>query len=235
MVKNKIISPECKLEKFTCPHCGAITGQLWGNLTAGGGVKKKIAVPSQYIPALRGYQYWNNVFCAGGDEWVVSLCENCKKICIWRNEIMIFPDIVTAEDPNEDLPEDIKNDYFEAASILNKSPRGSAALLRLCVQKLCMHLGKSGKNLNDDIGELVKEGLPEKVAKAMDSLRVIGNNAVHPGELDMADNIEIATKLFELVNFIAEKMITEPKEIDSFYNKTVPESAKKAINARDKK
>ena len=148
---------------------------------------------------------------------------------------MVYPNIIVVDEPNEDLPEDIKSDYLEAASILCESPRGAAALLRLCIQKLCKHLGKKGKNLNDDIGELVKDGLSEKVQKAMDLLRVTGDNSVHPGELDMTDNTEIATSLFGLVNFIAEKMITEPKEVDLFYEKVMPQSAKDAVEKRNKR
>lgn len=231
-MKNKTIPPEAKSEKFTCPHCGAITGQVWGRLTAENGVQKKTAAVTSYIPTLRGYHDWDEVFQFSYDEWVVSLCENCKKICIWQNEKMVYPDICIVDEPNEDLPEDIKKDYLEAALILNKSPRGAAALLRLCVQKLCKHLGKKGKTLNDNIGELANDGLSPTIIQAMDTLRVTGDKAVHPGKLDINDNSQIAAKLFGLVNFIANEMITKPKEISSFYNEVVPESAKKAIEKR---
>jgi len=42
------------------------------------------------------------------------------------------------EAPNSDLSEDIKKDYLKAANIFTDSPRASAALLRLALQKLCI-------------------------------------------------------------------------------------------------
>jgi hypothetical protein len=94
------------------------------------------------------------------------------------------------------------------------------------------HLGEKGKNLNDDIGGLVKRGLPQKIQKALDSVRVIGNNAVHPGQIDIKDDIQTAAALFELVNLIVDVMITQEKKVDEIYNK-IPESIKEQIKERD--
>ena len=63
------------------------------------------------------------------------------------------------------MPDDVRADYDEANSIANASPRGAAALLRLAIQKLCKHLGKPGKIINDDIAALVTDGLPPKVSR----------------------------------------------------------------------
>lgn len=147
---------------------------------------------------------------------------------------MIYPDYAGIESPNVDLNEDIVDDYKEAASILQKSPRGAAALLRLAVQKLCKQLGQPGKDINTDIGELVKEGLSPTIQQALDALRVIGNESVHPGQIDLRDDPATAHALFRLLNKIAETMITEPKQIQEIYDK-IPESKKKAIENRDKK
>jgi hypothetical protein len=121
------------------------------------------------------------------------------------------------------LSADIRTDYEEARSILARSPRGAAALLRLAIQKLCKELGKSGKDLNQDIAALVRVGLPVEVQRALDAVRVIGNEAVHPGQMDVSDNPKIAAALFGLVNFIVEKMISEPKAIDQIYELLPPD------------
>ena len=151
---------------------------------------------------------------------------------VWEN--IVYPKRIQVEQPNVDLSEDIKKDYLEAANVLTDSPRSAAAILRLALQKLCKHLGQKGGNINDDIGELVKKGLNPAIQKALDVLRITGNNAVHPGEIDLSEDTERVIKLFGLLNFIAEKMITELKEIDSFYD-GLPEGAKQAVEKRDGK
>ena len=128
---------------------------------------------------------------------------------------MIYPSTGTAPPPNPDLPKDIKADYEEARSISSTSPRGAAALLRLVIQRLCIELGEEGKDLNTDIANLVKKGLNEKVQKVLNSVRVIGNEAVNPGQMDLRDDAETARKLFDLVNLIVEMMITQPKRVDA--------------------
>jgi hypothetical protein len=96
-----------------------------------------------------------------------------------------------------------------------------------------MHLGEKGKNLDDDIASLVSKGLDPRVQKALDVVRVIGNNSVHPGQIDLRDDRATAEKLFGLVNLIADIMITQPKHIDEMFQ-GLPEGARKAIEKRDK-
>lgn len=145
---------------------------------------------------------------------------------------MVYPSHGNAPIPNPDMPEDVKEDYEEAATICTQSPRGAAALLRLAIQKLCVDLGGKGKNINEDIKEFVKKGLPEKVQKSLDIVRVVGNNAVHPGQIEI-DKPEVAGKLFELVNLITDYMISMPKKVDATYSE-LPDAAKNAIDQRDK-
>jgi hypothetical protein len=146
---------------------------------------------------------------------------------------MVFPLASDAPPPATDLPTNIAADYNEARDILPLSSRGSAALLRLCIQKLCGELGEDGKNINADIKSLVAKGLPLQIQQSLDIVRVVGNNAVHPGQMDLRDNVETARKLFGLVNLIVEVMITQPKHVQQMYNSMVPQSQRDAIANRD--
>ena len=130
------------------------------------------------------------------------------------------------------MPEEVRKDYEEARTIVMQSPRGACALLRLAVQKLCKELGEPGKNINDDIASLVRKGLSIEVQQALDTLRVIGNNAVHPGEMDLTDDTETATALFELLDFIVDDRISQPKKRAEIFSK-LPTKAVAAIKKRD--
>jgi len=146
---------------------------------------------------------------------------------------MIEPVIQAAPQPHSDMPADVASDYREAMAVVSESPRAAAALLRLAIQKLCKDLGETGKNINDDIGSLVKKGLPLEVQQALDIVRVIGNNAVHPGALSSADVESVSASLFELVNYIVEDRISRPKKLAVMFS-ILPEAAKAGIASRDK-
>jgi len=210
--------PKFREGAFNCPHCNAYADQTWKNIWA-----------QARDSDMARFHRMNEI----GDDLQVAFCTHCGNYTLWHFQKMIYPEDTGARPPNLDLREDIKEDYLEAKSITNKSPRGAAAILRLCIQKLCEQLGEKGKNLNDDIASLVRKGLPVKIQEALDVVRVIGNNAVHPGQIDIKDDRDTAMKLFELVNLIAYDRITHPKEVDKLYE-SLPESQLEAIQKRDK-
>jgi hypothetical protein len=161
-------------------------------------------------------------------------CTHCAQDSFWYRERMLYPPAGAAPMPNPDLPDEVRADYEEAREIVSRSPRGAAALLRLAIQKLCDHLGEQGKNLNVAIASLAEQGLSPKIQKALDVVRVIGNNAVHPGMIDLRDDVETAGQLFGLVNIIAEVMITQARHVDAMYER-LPAEQREAIERRDER
>jgi len=132
------------------------------------------------------------------------------------------------------MPQDCKADYDEARMIVAQSPKAAAALIRLALQKLMVHLGEKGKNLNDDIGNLVAKGLDVHVQQALDYCRVVGNNGVHPGAIVLDDSPEITHLLFEMINLIVEDRIDRPARVQQAYMK-LPQGARDAIEQRKPK
>jgi hypothetical protein len=136
--------------------------------------------------------------------------------------------------PHKDMPASVREDYEEAQDVFPYSARSAAALLRLALQKLCKELGEKGKNINADIGSLVKKGLSEHIQQALDIMRVVGNEAVHPGVINIRDNPEIAMELFSLINEIVEDQIAMKQRIKARYD-SLPPNKLKGIEDRDAK
>lgn len=188
-------------------HCGVLASQDW------------VAAQTAYNPL----------------PYKRCVCHNCRKLSLWRKDgRCVDPIVGGGPRPHVEMPDDVKADFEEARQIVGISPRGACALLRLAVQKLCADLGERGKNIDADIAALVKKGLPVEVQEALDSLRVIGNEAVHPGELDLRDDVETATALFDLLNFVVKDRIAEPKERRRIFG-LLPEKKRAAIAQRDGK
>lgn len=215
------IEPEIFKSSFHCPICGTFAHMKWFRIGRSG-------LTRPYAEAE---------------------CSHCRECSFWRVEetrqnggdinslqgTMLYPDNGIAPLPESDMPDDVKTDYEEAARVSTKSPRGAAALLRLGLQKLCKHLGKDGENINSDIRSLSRDNvLPPMVIKVADTVRITGNNAVHPGKMSEEDFDHVASKLFDLLNFIVKKAITEPKELEDLYQK-VPEKLRLSAEEQDAK
>ncbi|WP_167467184.1 DUF4145 domain-containing protein [Aquitalea magnusonii] len=207
---QKYYPPEHKKREFHCIHCGVFSSQHWREF---------------YFHSAHGsystHQSLN--FC---------ICSHCKEWSYWYEGRMIVPSAAPVPPAHPDMPESCLLDYNEAREVVATSPRAASALLRLSLQKLMSELGERGKNINDDIGSLVTKGLPIEVQQALDFCRVVGNNAVHPGEIEINDTPEIAHNLFTMMNFIIEDRISRPKYISALYSQ-LPEGARKAIEKRD--
>jgi hypothetical protein len=173
----------------------------------------------------------------GRSDWVfvnfhVNACYSCDAFTVWIEDKIVYPVSHSVVEPHEMMPGSVKADFEEAGSIVDLSPRGAAALARLCIQELMTELGEKGENLNDDIGELVKKGLEVEVQQALDVVRVVGNNAVHPGTIDLKDDKETALTLLGLVNMIVERRIAGPKKLLNLFA-GLPPGALQQIEKRD--
>lgn len=208
-------SPEFKKTAFNCPLCGAFSKMDWSQLCT-----------SEYYSDAS--HIWR------------CLCSHCKESSYWQADSdrsdeesghMVYPTTATVPLPHTDMPASVKADYEEARQICARSPRAAAALLRLGIQKLCRELGEPGENINSDIASLVQKGLPVEIQQALDIIRVVGNNAVHPGQFQPDDVADVASSLFELINQIVEETISKPAKLKALFER-LPSGARDAIERR---
>ena len=209
-MKDNNYEPPCYQKKaFHCPFCNAYAHQKWDYADASGD----------------GYSIVK-----------YAQCQCCRENSLWLNKKMIYPHETNAPFPNRDMPDDVKEIYEEARQIAHLSPRATAALLRVALEKLTEHFGEREGNLNTRIKNLKEKGLNEKIIKSADIIRVIANEGgSHAGTIDLTgkDNIETINKLFFLINIIVEYLITLPKKVDDMHNQ-LPEDKKQGIKKRDR-
>lgn len=258
-MSNGFVSASISETAFSCPHCQAYARQTWHHIathefnrdeTPPSIYEKKVIEsvyeidPAQrtdeairlsgldtaelFISSATALRHINRIYGA-----YISKCDRCEALSIWTHNRLIWPIVGQAPAPSEEMPDDIKGDYLEASSIVHLSPRGAAALLRLALEKLCHHLGYVDKDINKNIGAMVRDGLDAHIQKALDAVRVIGNEAVHPGQIDLKDGQATTLKMFEILNFIVRSMITRKRELEEIYN-GLPQSKLDGIATRDK-
>lgn len=217
------IAPQIDLEAFHCPLCGVLAPMSWDQLYIQNTARNWVYSDAKRAQCgvCRATSYWVRFF---------ELDENLTVVEEWWE--MVRPRVGGGLRPHPQMPGDVRTDYEEARAIVMQSPRGACALLRFALQTLLGHLGQKGKKPDDAIAALVRAGLPVQTQQALDVLRVVGNNAVHPLELDLRDDVATATGLFGVINFIVQDRIAQPLEIERMFS-MLPEGARKAIEKRD--
>ncbi|MGU9962796.1 MAG: DUF4145 domain-containing protein [Candidatus Halichondribacter symbioticus] len=216
MTNPEYTNPSHHSAKFTCPHCNLYAQQSWRRLKEYT-VKVDGSITHTYIET--------------------SACLNCKKDLIWLDEEIIYPFKSLAPKADANMPPDVKELYDEAGVVGFHSQRAAAALLRVALERLTVHLGEPTGKLNTRIGNLAKrKHLDERAIKGFDIVRVITNESgAHDGLIDLTglDGANVIKKLFFLINYIIEKTLTETKKVDQMFG-DLPEDKREGIKNRDK-
>ena len=248
MKNESYVSVEYGSDGFTCPNCQTYAHQKWTEVHKSNERKPEFRLSSDLSEVREIIKF--NVFdkeeetidqfdndksvnrYSTDNTMALSTCSKCSKESLWVDGKIVFPNVSIAPSAHTDMPEEVKEVYNEAKEIHHLSPRASAALLRLALEKLLPLVGAEGKDINNMIGDLVGKGLNKSVEQALDSLRFIGNEAVHPGMIRIQDDKEISLALFRILNFIVQQLITEIREIQSIHD-LIPEGKKQGIEARN--
>ena|ERR1039458_4684700 len=205
------IAPSRATDAFHCPHCAAYAHQVWSEITV---------------------NFYSRGYDSLQPQIMASMCSRCDNVALWIGDLMIYPPSVDAPPPHNDLAEPARSTYVEARAVAGTSPRSAAALLRLCLQQLVKQLGARSSNLNAAVRELVALGLPVRIQQAMDTVRLLGNEAVHPGTIDLTDDPQMAFSLFDMVNIVVESMVTQPRLIEELHG-SLPPAKVEAVQRRD--
>ena len=162
----------------------------------------------------------NTIYCDSTPSNSVHLnfykCPTCNKISLTLNGISndfkdifvpIYPNSLAKQFP-EYIPKAIRDDYEEAYSIVNLSPKVSATLSRRCLQGMIRDFWNIKKSkLADAINEL-QHKVTSSQWKAIDSVRKIGNIGAHM-ESDINTIVEVdsgeAEKLLKLIELLIDK------------------------------
>jgi hypothetical protein len=205
--------PDQHVTSFTCPHCGTLA-QFEDD---GDFMSRLVMDPRAPREVKRG---------------ACRRCRACRESVVFVNGAMVYPRRGLAPPASEDMPDEVRALYEEAATISADSPRAASALLRVAIEALVCSLSDEAQ-LNAAIGDLVRrELISQKVQRALDVVRVNGNDVLHPGQIDDDDSSESATALFRLVNMIVESGISEPQQLEELYA-AIPEGKRQQIARRD--
>jgi uncharacterized protein DUF4145 len=195
---------------WTCPHCNT----------------KTTINPENFQSSENGMTIENS----DGErlilnEWIVCPNSDCKKITLiaalyeykyvphyWeRGELIkywrLLPDSVAKVFPDY-IPKSLRNDYEEAAKIIELSPKASATLSRRCLQGIIRDFWKVSKaRLIDEINA-IEEKVDPLTWKSIDSVRKVGNIGAHM-EKDINLIIDVDPKeahlLLELIELLFEE------------------------------
>ncbi|MFP3766292.1 hypothetical protein [Prevotella intermedia] len=183
-----------------------------------------------------------NKYIAPGRNLDSFTCPHCNVLSLMTFGIHHFDqDIITDEMNNPLLVNNFGYESYTYSNELKIARCHSCGKKIIWIDNEYVYPNIVAEEVNPDLPESVKQLYNEagliynQSLRAADLVRVVGNNAVHPGKIAFdVDDITTAKSLMRLINMIGQIMITDPKDIDNMYSQ-LPESTQKSIERRDGK
>lgn len=217
-------------QTFTCPYCGRQQAFSYANVghsvnSFPEGLCSKKALDSEKIDVYH--------ICCSND--------SCKRIIISGRflksgrQFDILPQYVHKIYPDY-IPQQIRDDYAEAADIIELSPKAAATLFRRCLQGMIHDFWNiKDKNLYAEISQL-KNKVSASMWNALDGLRKIGNIGAHmETDVNLIIDIDIseAKKLQKLIELLFDKWYITRHDEEALYN-TITDTSNKKQAEREK-
>ena len=207
---------------FQCAHCGVVFEE-----TPNTAQKRIIEFGCEDPSKAQGMRYIEG--CITID---YHKCPQCFKYTIQgeSNNYYEMPDFSFSYPPAAAVsvpscvPAAIEQDYMEACSIVDLSPKASATLARRCLQGMIRDFwGIKRKTLNLEITEL-EEKIPADQWRVINGLRRLGNIGAHM-ESDINTIVEIdpdeAKKLLKLIELLFHDWYVQRTEREKLYREII--------------
>lgn len=206
---------------YICPYCGC---------------KQSFSGNYEEVEAGKGIHFRNKHFATDLKVYhIVCANRKCSKITVVAKEIVsekqfdLFPQHVHKDFPDY-VPQQIRNDYIEAVTIMQDSPKASATLLRRCLQGMIRDFwGIKKSTLKEEI-DAIQEKVTPAQWKAIDGLRKMGNIGAHM-EKDINLIIDIdegeASELSSLIELLVDKWYIARHDEEELYNNIVENANQK--------
>ena len=226
------VEPQLGAESFSCPHCNAVAHHDWFSLflKPENATDVVVLIPEnvtvsmlvqgesegddtkeadQFVERLRKneltyvYQKHSQSIKVKMANLHVSGCPSCNGFALWVGGRLVFPYNV------ERTRHLVEQDFEDAAAILNQSPRGATALMRVCIQKFVPLLKQDGHYLNDYISSLVRKALELEIRQSMEVLQVLRNDPGQPSNLETQEDKEMALRFVDSLKAILERRMLQ--------------------------
>lgn len=210
---------------YTCPYCNMAQAYSFNNM-------------KQHDASIKDYngRKISELSYAAVEIYHIQCTNNsCQRVSVIgrfftnKQQFDILPEHVCRQFPDY-IPKQIRDDYEEASSIINNSPKAAATLLRRCLQGMIHDFWNiHGKNLNAEI-TMLKEKVPTTQWNAIDGLRKIGNIGAHmEHDVNLVIDIDCdeTIKLQKLIELLLEKWYISRHEEELLYREICDISDKK--------
>ena len=203
-------------QTFTCPYCGRQQAFSYGNM---------VYSDNSFSVGLCGKTKQSDLehirvyhICCANDA--------CKKIIITglftanNKQFDILPQQVHKSYPSY-IPQQIRDDYTEAADIIELSPKAAATLFRRCLQGMIRDFWNiKDKNLSAEISQLKNKVLPS-MWSALEGVRKIGNIGAHmETDVNLIVDIDVseAKMLQKLIELLFDKWYIARHDEEELFN-----------------
>ncbi|WP_164874479.1 DUF4145 domain-containing protein [Rathayibacter festucae] len=240
--------PSRAAKAFKCPFCHVSSAQKWAELgqglITGNGKAFRTLEPREEDEADA---FWEQTVELShwirSSRWACSLCDNCDRTAVWRDNTMVYPvrSASDIEDAHPDMPESAAALYREARDVVPISRRAGAALARAALERLVKELDPDAParaSLDDRIVRLHTR-VSQPLWDLLTVLRHTGNKSLHvDSEPDAATVLVLDPQdedalpiLFGALNDLVDELVLRPRRTSELLAQ-VPEAVREGARAK---